>query len=99
MTCQRANRKLVHTAPELHPVLVKSPWHHIGIDFVGPILELKSGNLYILTVSDYFSKWVEAVPLPSKHAVGVAHTLFKVSKNEMYSVAVVRVCWKHYSNK
>eukprot|EP00731_Ephydatia_muelleri_P030725 Em0022g239a len=27
--CQRANRKLVHTAPELHPVPVKSPWHHI----------------------------------------------------------------------
>ena len=68
---------------------------------MGPILESKSGNLYILTVSDYFSKWVEAVPLPSKHAVGVAHALFncKVSKNEMYSVAVVRVCWKHYSNK
>eukprot|EP00731_Ephydatia_muelleri_P011380 Em0006g274a len=48
--CQRANRKLVHTAPELHPVPVKSPWHHIGIDFVGPILESKSGNLYILTI-------------------------------------------------
>ena len=67
---------------------------------MGPILESKSGNLYILTVCDYFSKWVEAVPLPSKHAVGVAHALFKVSKNEMYSVAVVRaVCWKHYSIK
>ena len=65
---------------------------------MGPILESKSGNLYILTVSDYLSKWVEAVPLPS-HAVGVAHALFKVSNNEMYSVAVVRVCWKHYSNK
>ncbi|KAL5506619.1 hypothetical protein EMCRGX_G008302 [Ephydatia muelleri] len=48
--CQRANRKLVHTAPELRPVPVKSPWHHIGIDFVGPILESKSGNLYILTI-------------------------------------------------
>ena len=66
---------------------------------MGSILELKSGNLYILTVSDYFSKCVEAVPLPSKHAVRVAHALFKVSKNEMYSMAVVRVCWKHYSNK
>eukprot|EP00731_Ephydatia_muelleri_P025186 Em0017g269a len=48
--CQRANRKLVYTAPELYPVPVKSPWHHIGIDFVGPILESISGNLYILTV-------------------------------------------------
>ena len=65
---------------------------------MGPILESESENLYILTVSNNFSKWVEAVPLPSKHAVGVAHALLKVSKNEMYSVAVVRVCWKHYKS-
>ena len=23
--------------PEMHAVPVKSPWHHIGIDFIGPI--------------------------------------------------------------
>ena len=33
---------------------------------------------YILTLSDYFSKWVEAVPTPSKEAHQVANALYKV---------------------
>ena len=37
-----------------------------------------SGNRYILTMSDYFSKWVEAVALPSKEAAGVSNVLYKV---------------------
>lgn len=64
--------------PELHPIPVKSPWYHIGIDFVGPVTTSHNGNRYILTISDYFTKWVEAVALPSKHASGIATVLFKV---------------------
>ena len=72
------NKKMTSTTPELHPVPVK---YRIGIDFVGPITPTSSsGNRYILTVSDYFTKWAEAVALPSKHAQGVAETLFKVIK-------------------
>ena len=56
-----------------------SPWYHIGIDFVGPISPPSpSGSKYILTISDYFTKFVEAFPMESKHAEGVAATLFKV---------------------
>ena len=33
---------------------------------------------YILTLSDYFSKWVEAVATPSKEANQVASVLYKV---------------------
>ncbi|KAL5476018.1 hypothetical protein EMCRGX_G025918 [Ephydatia muelleri] len=38
-----------------------------------------SGNRFILTLSDYYTKWVDAVPLPSKHAIGVAASLLKES--------------------
>ncbi len=77
--CQRVNRKMTTTSPELHPVPVKSPFHHIGIDFVGPITPIsEDGSRYILTISDYFTKWVEAIPTPTKCASGVAHALFKV---------------------
>ena len=63
-------------APELHPIPVVSLWYHIGIDFVGPISPPSpSGSQYILTISDYFTKFVEAIALPSKHAEGVAATL------------------------
>ena len=59
---------------------IHSPWFHVGIDFVGPITPASSsGNRFILTLSDYFTKWVDAVPLPSKHATGVAASLLKVS--------------------
>lgn len=77
--CQRVNSKLSTTTPELHPVPVQSPWFHVGIDFVGPVTpESVHGSKYILTLSDYFTKWVEAVPLPTKEAPGVAKSLLKV---------------------
>ena len=63
--------------PELHPIPIHSPWNHIGIDFVGPISPVsRAGNRYILTISDYFTKWASAFALPSKEAHGVADVLF-----------------------
>ena len=53
----------------------------MGIDFIDPITPASSsGNRFILTLSDYYTKWVDAVPLklPSKHATGVAASLLKV---------------------
>lgn len=73
------NKSSLVTVPELNPVPVHSPWHHVGIDFVGPIHPVsRNGNRFILTIADYFSKWVEAIPLPTKNAVGVAKSLFQV---------------------
>ena len=75
--CQRNSQKLSIATPELFPVPVHSPWHHVGIDFVGP--KTTSGNsLYILILCDYFTKWVEAVALPTKEASGIASSLLKV---------------------
>lgn len=57
----------------------RSPWNHIGIDFIGPMSPPSSaGNCYILIISDYFTKWVDAVPLPTKEAPGVVTSLLKV---------------------
>jgi len=44
----------------------------MGKDFIGPLPETAQGNKYIITLTDYFSKWAEAAPLPSKHAAGVS---------------------------
>lgn len=71
--------KVVTEKPQLHPVPIHSPWHHIGIDFVGPISPVsRLGNKYILTISDYFTKWACAFALPTKEASGVADVLLKV---------------------
>ena len=77
--CQRVNRKLTDKTPELHPIPVKSLLFHVGIDFIGPIKPTSvTGNRFILTISDYFSKFVDAVPLPDKSAPGVVRSLCKV---------------------
>lgn len=66
------NRKISTIRPELHPVPVKSPWFHLGMDFIGPVSPPSvSGSRYILTISDYFT-------LPTKEAANVVHTLRQV---------------------
>lgn len=77
--CQRINKKLTTGVPELNPIPVKSPWRHIGIDFIGPISPPgNDGSRFILTICDYFTKWVEAIPTSDKGAITVANHLFKV---------------------
>lgn len=73
------NKCLNVERPELHPVPVKSPWHHLGMDFVGPISPLsKNGNRYILTISDYFKKFAWAKALPYKKAENVVQAIREV---------------------
>ncbi|XP_068435303.1 uncharacterized protein zgc:153292 [Clinocottus analis] len=57
---------------------VKEPWQWLGLDVRGPLPQTLNAHKYILTVTDYFSKWVEAVPMQSclpsdvaKHVVDV----------------------------
>lgn len=43
-------------------------------DFIEPF-PLSFGNLYILVVVDYVSKWVKATALPTNDAKGMANPL------------------------
>ena len=76
--CQHVNKKLEKPAASLHPISVHSPWHRIGIDLVGPLPISKSGNSYIITCLDYFTKWPEAAAIPDKSAESVSNFLFKL---------------------
>ena len=58
------NRLLQKSRAELHPIPVTKVCHRVGIDLVGPLPETKRGNKYIITLTDYFSKWPEAAPCP-----------------------------------
>ena len=85
--CQRSGRKMTTSAPELHPVSVVSPWYHIGIDLIGPISPPSvQGNRYIFTISDYFTKFVVAIPLADKCASSIATALFKVGDSIHYFI-------------
>ena len=47
----------------------------VGIDIMGPLPETRHGNRFILVVMDYWTKWVEAYPIPNHTAATVASTL------------------------
>jgi hypothetical protein len=48
----------------LHPIIVKKLFSQWVLDVVGPTnLKSSKGHMYILTATDYFMKWLEAVAL------------------------------------
>jgi len=52
-----------------------NPFQCIGMDVVGPLPMSRSGNKYILTISDYANRYPEAIPLPSTEASWIAKEL------------------------
>jgi transposase InsO family protein len=44
----------------------------IAVDIQGPYVTSKKGNKYILVTADYFTKWIQALPLKSMEASYVA---------------------------
>jgi transposase InsO family protein len=50
----------------LKPVVVSAPFQQWGLDFIGEIHPPSSGqHRWILTATDYFTKWIEAIPTRS----------------------------------
>ncbi|XP_020084900.1 uncharacterized protein LOC109707778 [Ananas comosus] len=55
----------IHRHPNpLHPTIASWPFDMWGTDVIGPINPPSSrGHKFILAATDYFSRWVEAIPL------------------------------------
>ena len=47
------------------------------MDILGPLPLTERGNKYVLVCSDYFTKWVEAIPLKNQEAVTIADALIE----------------------
>jgi hypothetical protein len=62
-TCQISAGKEKRTIP-LQPVTFSRPFEQWRLDIIGEITPSSSKlRKYILTSTDYFTKWVEAIPL------------------------------------
>jgi hypothetical protein len=62
--CQKASGRLQKPAFPLRPVSVDSPFQQWGLDIIGPINPPSSQqHKFIVTATDYFTRWSEAVAL------------------------------------
>ena len=75
--CQRNQPVLKSQSQELMPIPVKADvWNLVGMDLIGPFKKSRKGHKFILTMTCYFSKWVEAFPIVEKSAACVASALY-----------------------
>ena len=51
------------TAFPLQPITVQNPFEQQGLDVVSEINPNSKLHKYILTTTDYFTRWTEAIPL------------------------------------
>ena len=54
---------------------VGAPLDRLGTDLLGPLPVTPRGNKYILTITDYFTTWVEIFAVPDQTAVTCAQTM------------------------
>ncbi len=63
----KAPSKLIKAEMQRLPT-VTHPWDGICSDIMGPMNKTVRGNTYIITFTDYFTRWSEAFPLPETTA-------------------------------
>ena len=79
--CQQCQECLKRKSPPqkrkapMQTLTAGSPMQIVAVDILGPLPKSTNGNQYILVVADYFTKWMEAYPIPNQEASTVAQTL------------------------
>ena len=73
-TCQRRGKpKKINP---LRTIEVSRVFELIGMDLIGPLPPTSQGNRYIIVMTEYLTKWVEAKAIPNKKAETIAEFLY-----------------------
>ena len=69
------------------------------MDLIGPFKPSALGYKLVLTVTDYFSKYVEAIPIPDKSADSVAKGIYKIYCRQGAAVHIITDQGKEFVNQ
>ena len=70
-SCQARNAPTKKPAGPIQSFCPERPFEMLAMDVMGPLLRTKSGNIFIITCIDLFTKWVVAKALPAQNALSV----------------------------
>ena len=70
-------RKKPRPNEPLHSIKASKPFELVGMDCIGPLKETPDGNKYIITMTDYFTKWVEARAVKDIKATTITKFIFE----------------------
>ena len=73
--CQAAKHSTHVANPNKQRLYAGRPWQVVSVDIVGPFPATPRGNTCILVLSDHFTRWRDALPIPSGAAEVVADRL------------------------
>ena len=76
--CLKFNHKKTRKEPLCPLPVITRPWSRIAIDIVGKFQRTKRGNAYILTIMDFATRYMEAIPLPRIDAATTCDALLEV---------------------
>ena len=85
---------------ELQSISVESKvWYLAGMDLIGPFRPTVMGYQFFLTMTDYFSKYVEAVSIKDKSAVLVARGIYEIYCRQGAPVHIINDQGKEFVNQ
>jgi transposase InsO family protein len=70
--CNRRKESQHGKVGQMHPLKATEPFYMVGMDLMGTMRPTKNGNKYVLVVTDYLTRWPEAIAIPNKEATTVA---------------------------
>ncbi|KAK7099417.1 hypothetical protein V1264_003559 [Littorina saxatilis] len=79
-TCQgsHAQKPKTHQSPPpLKHIDVGEPLELVGMDLIGPFMLTDLRHQYVLTMTDYYTKWVDLFPLATKQVTEVCRAIKK----------------------
>ena len=74
-TCASRKAPMRFLRSPLGTITASYPTQIMAVDIVGPFPASDQGNSFIMVVGDYFSRWMEALPIPNQEASTVADKL------------------------